>query len=341
MLADLQHGPHIAADSVVLKAVLLVQPVKRNNMNAKQKTQQIKLGTLASGFDLTIPILIAEGITPNPIVGISAAVHGDEIVGVQILRELWSLLAREQIQGSVWLMPVVNPLAFEYLTRNTPLDMLDINRTFPGNASGWISEQMAHAISEQYLSRLDYYIDIHAGGTFPLVDYCYSLNDDDFARAFHSKLLYKPAQLYQGTTAAVTLKRNVPTVVIEIGGGYEQQEEQVKRGVSKICNMLRYAGVLRGAVEAPPSQTLLREMSVMRPKNGGLCYPVRPFPPGEHLEGRVKLAEIVSPYSFESLETLETPFEKNVVVLSRNYVTRVNPGDYTFMIGNLATAETL
>lgn len=57
--------------------------------------------------------------------------------------------------------------------------------------------------------------------------------------------------------------------------------------------------------------------------------------------GRVKLAEVVSPYSFESLETMETPFEKNVVVLSRNYVTRVNPGDYTFMIGNLATAETL
>lgn len=309
--------------------------------NVKQEARQIKLGTLASGFELTIPVLVAEGIEPGPIAGISATVHGDEVVGAQILRELWSLLAGEEIRGAVWLMPVANPLAFESLTRNTPLDMLDINRTFPGNASGWISEQMAHAISEQYLSRLDSYIDIHAGGTFPLVDYCYALNDDGFARAFHSQLLYKPAQLYQGTTAAVTLARNIPTVVIEIGGGYEQQEEQVKRGVGKICNMLRYAGVLRGAVEAPPAQTLLREITVMRPKNGGLCYPARRLAPGERLEGRVKLAEIVSPYSFECLESIQAPFERNVVVLARNYVTRINPGDYAFMLGNLATAETL
>lgn len=306
-----------------------------------QQKRDIKLGTLANGCELKIPILIAEGRRPRPIAGVSAAVHGDEIVGIQIIRELWNLLAKEELNGSVWLMPIANPLAFEYLTRNTPLDMLDMNRTFPGNPSGWISEQMSHAIAEEYLSKLDFLIDIHAGGTFPLVDYCYLLNDAGLSRAFHSALLYKPVQLYQGTTAAVTLKRDVPTAVIEIGGGYEAQHEHVQRGVTKLCNMLHYTGILAGDVEPPPSQTLLHEISVMRPKNGGLCYPSRPFSPGEQLIGRVRLAEIISPYSFDSLESMETPFEKNVVVLCRNYVTRVNPGDYTFMIGNLATAETL
>ena len=77
----------------------------------------------------------------------------------------------------------------------------------------------------------------------------------------------------------------------------------------------------------------------MRPKAGGLCYPTPPQAPGTILEGHVKLAEIINPHTFETLETIFTPFERNVVVLSRNYVTRINPGDYMFMIGDLATAE--
>jgi len=63
--------------------------------------------------------------------------------------------------------------------------------------------------------------------------------------------------------------------------------------------------------------------------------------PGEWLAAKTALCDIVSPYSFEPLETMVAPFEQNVVVLTRNYATRIHPGDYCFMIGNGATATWL
>jgi predicted deacylase len=171
------------------------------------------------------------------------------------------------------------------------------------------------------------------------VDYCYVLNDEALSRAFLSALLYKPTTMYPGTTAAAALARHIPITVVEIGGGYQHQEEHVRNGVRGVLNMMRHAGVLPGPVERRARQLLLHEIKVMRPRHGGLCVPAATLTPGTWLEGHRELAEIVSPHSFETLETMTTPFDRNVVVLCRNYATRINPGDYAFMMGNGATAE--
>jgi len=294
--------------------------------------------TLASGDALAVTTMVLHGDRPGPVVGVSATIHGDEFEGVLILRELWRTIQRRELSGTLWLLPVANPPALGALTRNTPVDMLDLNRNFPGSPDGWLSEQLAWTISHEFLERLDYYVDIHAGGTFPWVDYCYVLNDEAFSRAFLSQLLYKPAQLYSGTTAGVTTGRGTPTCVVEIGGGYQDQAVHTQNGVRGVRNMLRHAGALPGPATGRPGQILVHTMKVMRPHQGGLLIPEGPLPPGTQLEGSVALADIVSPYTFETLETMVTPFERNIVVLSRNYISLVQPGDYAFMIGDGATA---
>jgi len=296
------------------------------------------VSTLASGYALSVPVLTITGSRPGPRIGVSAMIHGDEIDGLLIVRELWRTIEPDALSGSLWLMPVANPLAMEAVSRNTPIDMLDMNRLFPGAPDGWLSEQQAHAITTGFISQLDCLIDIHAGGTFPWVDYCYVLNDEELSRAFLSALLYKPSSMYPATTAAVALARSIPITVVEIGGGYHNQDEHVRNGVRGVLNMMRHAGALPGSVERRTRQLLLNEIKVMRPRHGGLCIPARPLTPGSWLDAGEKLAEIVSPHSFETLETMTAPFERNVVVLTRNYVTRINPGDYAFMMGNGATA---
>ena len=156
----------------------------------------IPVSTLASGRALSIPVLTMTGSRPGPRVGVSAMIHGDEIEGLLIARELWHSIDPSSLAGSLWLMPVANPLAMEAMSRNTPIDMLDMNRLFPGSADGWLSEQQAHAIATGFIEHVDCLIDIHAGGTFPWVDYCYVLNDESLSRAFLSALLYKPATMY-------------------------------------------------------------------------------------------------------------------------------------------------
>lgn len=298
----------------------------------------IPVSHLASGHALSLPVLVVHGRRPGPRIGVSAMVHGDEIEGLLIVGELWRTITPAALAGSLWLMPVANPLAMEAMTRNTPIDMLDMNRLFPGQPDGWLSEQQAHAMATGFISEIEYLIDIHAGGTFPWVDYCYVVNDEAFSRAFLSALLYKPAEMYPGTTAAAATARNVPMTVVEIGGGYQDQEAHVRNGVRGVVNMMRHTGALAGEVERRPRQLLLHDIKVMRPRHGGLCVPHRRLTPGSWIDGGQKLADIVSALSFETLETMVAPFARSVVVLARNYVTRINPGDYAFMMGDGDTA---
>jgi uncharacterized protein len=306
-----------------------------------REQRKIKIATLASGYELSLALLLLKGSTAGPRVGISATIHGDETTGVQVVRELWRSLDPSQLSGTIAFMPVANPLGFESLSRNTPLDMLDLNRQFPGVRDGWFSEQLAAAIDEHFLRELDFYIDLHAGGTFPFVDYCYLLNDEGLSRAFLSELLYKPAHLYSGTSASVTVSRRVPTTVVELGGGYADDFKHVPRAVRGVSNMLRYMGCLPGTAERLQKQVLLHEIKVIRPRAGGLCIPEPSLRVGLILGKGAKLAQTISPYDFETLEELRAPFDQNIVVLCRNFVTRVNPGDYAFMIGDYSSAEIL
>jgi uncharacterized protein len=300
----------------------------------------VPVSTLANGMPLSLHLHTIAGAAPGPTLGISAAIHGDEVDGVLIVRELVRSLDAARLTGTLRLLPVANPLALEAISRNTPIDNLDLNRVFPGARDGWLSEQLAHVIANEFIAGLDFYIDLHCGGTFPWVDYCYVVNDEAFSRAFLSELLYRPATMQPGTTAAVAQDRGIPTVVVEIGGGYHDQPEHIRNGVRGILNVLRRVGMLDGAPEQRPGQRLLQEIRVMRPREGGLCIPRQLLRPGMELTGTIALADIVSPYTFEVLQTMETPFERNIVVLTRNYSTRIQPGDYTFMIGNGATAMT-
>ncbi|HEX4934965.1 MAG TPA: succinylglutamate desuccinylase/aspartoacylase family protein [Gemmatimonadaceae bacterium] len=300
----------------------------------------IPIATLASGHPLALTVHILEGNRPGPTVGLSAMIHGDEFDGLLIAREVWERLDPSQLAGAVWMLAVANPLAMEAVSRNTPIDMLDMNRLFPGVPDGWFGEQQAHAIAHGFIDHLDILIDLHCGGTFPWVDYCYVVNDEGLSRAFGSALLYRPAEMYAGTTATYAESRGVRCMVVEIGGGYQSQAVHVENGVQGVINQLRYAGVLEGGVERRPGQRLMRAMKVMRPRHGGICVPRRLLTPGEELGEGEPLADIVSPYTFETLETMVAPYARNIVVLCRNYRTRIHPGDYAFMMGDASQTTT-
>lgn len=296
--------------------------------------------TLASGFELGLTIHVLQGREPGPTVGVSAMIHGDELDGLLIARELVKAIDPVQLKGAVWIVGVANPLAMEGVSRNTPIDMLDMNRLFPGSPDGWLGEQQAHVIAHEFIDHVDVLIDLHCGGTFPWVDYCYVVNDEGLSRAFLPALLYKPATTYSGTTATYAEQRGVRCMVVEIGGGYHDQPLHVANGVRGVLNQLRYVGALEGPVEHRPGQVLMRDMKVMRPRHGGICVPRAVLAPGQVLPSATPLADIVSPYTFEVLETMTAPYEENIVVLCRNFVTRIHPGDYGFMIANRATATT-
>ena len=303
--------------------------------------EQILVTTLASGRELFIPLHRLEGRSAGPTLGLTAVVHGDEPLTNEVIRQVLMRVDPAALRGTILAVPVVNALAFESLTRHTPIDQLDLNRNFPGSPSGWLSEQIAHVLSTRFVSHLDVHVDLHTGGVFPTVDYVYLFEKSrELSLAFGSRFLFAPTQPYQGTFAVPARERGIPFFTAELGGGSFLDAHYIEHGVRGVLNVLRQLGMIDGEVIRPPQQTVVTDMAVIRPWVGGVLYPEIGLDQlGAEVPGDTLLGRVLSPYTFETLEEIRAPFERGIMILLRGGIMRVNPGDYGYMVANAATAR--
>ena len=301
----------------------------------------VPVATLASGAELQVVIHELRGQAgEGPTLGLSACLHGDEQVSTEMLYRFLQQVEPARLKGRLLVVPVANPLAYEAITRHTPLDMQNLNRVFPGGGEGFLTHQLAEVLVAEFLSRVDYYVDLHAGGAHATVDYVYLANAENLSRAFGSTVLFRPpaGYGYQGSTASYTVGRGIPTVTVELGGGGIDQSDYVRRGIAGLINVMRQIGMLPEPPTAPPTQIVLNALMTLRPRAGGLLLPEVTTLHTEVPKGTV-LGRTFSPYSFKELETLRAPFERSITVLIRPVPCRINPGDFGYMMGDLATAD--
>ena len=297
--------------------------------------------TLASGTEVRVPVHEVRGEAGDgPTLGLSAGLHGDEQVSTEILYRFVRELDARQLKGRLLVVPVANALAYESVTRHTPLDMQNLNRVFPGGGEGFFTHQLAALLVREFLDKLDYYVDFHAGGVYPTVDYVYITNAEALSRAFGTPVLFRLSGgvQYGGSSAAYMRARNVPSVTVELGGGPVAQSPYVARGIAGIKNIMRTIGMLSGDPAPAPPQTVLRTLLTLRPTSGGMLVP-EVTTLHTRLARDTVLGRTISPYSFEELEVFRAPFEPSLTVLVRQEVCRINPGDFGYMIGDLSTAE--
>ncbi|MHA1548275.1 MAG: succinylglutamate desuccinylase/aspartoacylase family protein [Alphaproteobacteria bacterium] len=314
-------------------------------MTNETRLEVRKFSTMADGTDAVLHINEIIGAAGDgPTVGISASIHGNENASSQIIRALWPILLEAPIKGRIKLLPVANPWALAVNRRFTPIDEINLNRQFPGDPKGTFSDQLALAISREFLEKIDIYFDLHAGTDRPTVDYIYILNAENLSRAFGSPVLYRPKEgvggtTFSGTSKAVTADaRNCPTVVVELGGGIIDQAPYVRRGVDGVINMLKAAGVYEGDPPPPPPQIVVRGIEMVRPTQGGWLETEAPAL-GQEIAGGDVLGRVVSPYTFAELEVIVSPLEKGIMILSHPHRNLVEPGDIGYMIGDLTEAE--
>jgi predicted deacylase len=300
--------------------------------------RRIAFTRLAGGDEAALHLHeVIGGRGAGPTIGISAAVHGDEVVGTQILMAVMRRLEDSDLKGRLLLLPVANPYSFEARTRHNPIDDLNLNRVFPGIAGGWFSEQLAHTIVREFLGKVDVLIDLHAGGARPTVDYVYIFNDEKLSRSFGSKLLYRPdssspGTVYSGTLSGLAVERDIPTVTLELGGGAIDQAPYVARGAEGLGNALRALGALPGELRMRGDQIVLSRIDIIRPTEGGFLRTEAP-PLGERIEEGEVLGRVFSPYTFDELEVMRNSLPNGWMVLAHLSENLVQPGDYAYMVG--------
>lgn len=297
--------------------------------------EEIPVTTLANGQRLTLPMHRINGSQPGPTLGMVALIHGDEPLPNAILRRVVQEVDPNKLKGSLLVLPVANPLAYEGQTRHTPLDGINLNRYFPGAPDGYITEQIAHMIVTKFLPQVQYIIDFHSGGIYPTVDYVYvSKLQPEISMAFGSSLLYSGGG-FRGTFSGTSEEKNVPTVVVEIGGGGVLDKPYIERGVQGAFNVMKYLKMVDGKPIVPTKQTVFNQLTYLHPKTAGALYPELALDQlGKIVPGGTVLGRVVSPYSFEELEVLKAPHERNFMILARGFVARVNPGDFAYMVAN-------
>ena len=310
-------------------------------------TVWLPVTTMANGQPLEIALHVQAGKAPAPVAALVAAHHGDEVFALEVMRAVTQHLAGIEPLGTIILVPMANPTAFEAGTRHTPLDMMNLNRVFPGRRDGWLTDQLAAALTDALLARLDILIDFHSGADATEVDYTYTRpRTSDLTRRIHELALLTGARalwetpLPAGTLAGEAERRGIPWCVIESGGLPAFGSDRLARTVERTMDVLRAAGVVPGAPQVSQAEVVIREGMAIRPSRGGLFVPRHGSEiMGQPIPKNAVVGSVHSPHTFEELEVMRAPYEPSYVMMARTRTSRVHAGDYAYLFGNGANAE--
>ena len=296
------------------------------------------VAAISNGHRLELVIHRLIGVDSGPTLGVIAGIHGDEPLGIETVRQFLASLEGDDFKGEVIAIPVANPYAFQSLSRNTPLDMTNLNRVFPGDQDGTLTEQLAHVIVNELVPHCDVLIDFHSGGNLATVDYVYMHDDGPLSQAFGCELLFRSPS-FDGTLGDFARSQGVRVVVSELGGGQQLNDHYIAKGVRGARNVMKSLGMLEGELELPERQVTVTRMAYIRPHQGGIMLSnVNASLLGSEVPEGFELASIIDPATFEVLEVVRAPFDPSLLVLVREPMTKVDPGDYGFIIADGSSA---
>jgi uncharacterized protein len=187
---------------------------------------ELELGGFSGGIELRIPFHVLLGRARKPRVLLIAGVHGDEYEGVAALHQFTKEIDPGAINGAIVVVPVANPQAFYAGTRRNPVDLGDLNRSFPGNANGSMSERLADLLFRSFVLGSDAVLSMHGWSreatVVPYVECAAQrtgAGDESFAIARDLGLEYlHPYDWPAGLLVAAATERGIPSVEVEVGG---------------------------------------------------------------------------------------------------------------------------
>lgn len=219
----------------------------------------IKLSVDGIGMPVRVPVLIAKGKRKGPVMGIVAALHGNELNGIPLIHRLFHDLNCEKLKGTVVAVVVAN-LPGLLLYQRTFNDGEDLNRIFPGKEDGNCSEQYAYNLLHRIICHFDYMIDLHTA-SFGRVNSLYiraDMRNPDvsmMAKILRPQIiLTNPAPIQ--TLRGQAIQMGIPALTLEIGNPHRIQKDLVRTSLLGIKNVLRRLKMLSGSVSDKTGETL-------------------------------------------------------------------------------------
>lgn len=223
------------------------------------KEVELPITRLVTGADVSLPVRIVHGREDGPVVWVNAAIHGDEVVGIEVIRRVLGTLSPKTLRGTLVAVPIVNVLGFMTGDRYLP-DRRDLNRSFPGSARGSLASRIAHLFMTEVVAKCEVGIDLHTGSdrraNLPQVRA--DLDDPrtrQLSEAFGAPVILH-ARIRDGSLRHAAREKGATVLVYEGGEAWRFDDYAIDAGVAGVRRVLASLGMVDPLEEDPPAASV-------------------------------------------------------------------------------------
>ncbi|NEQ31954.1 MAG: succinylglutamate desuccinylase/aspartoacylase family protein [Leptolyngbya sp. SIO4C5] len=303
------------------------------------KKQQLDLpvARLPTQTQLSLPVTVINGSQPGPRLWLSAAIHGDELNGVEIIRQVLTQVQPKQLRGSLIAVPIVNVFGFIEQSRYLP-DRRDLNRSFPGSPRGSLASRLAYLFMREVVSRCTHGIDLHTAShhrsNWPQIRA--NLADSETYRcamAFNAPLMIQ-SSMRDGSLRQAAAQQGIPVLLYEAGEALRFDAEAIEIGVEGVLRVMNALEMFTDERLSAESQSIeVKSSQWARASRSGILHMQVAL--GEVVQKRQLLGVILDAFGNRSAK-VQSPYEGIVIGCTRNPL--VNQGDAILHVAKLPEA---
>jgi predicted deacylase len=308
----------------------------------QSKTINFSFAKLYTSTNVEIPIIVKRAKLPGPTVLLTAGIHGDEINGVEIVRQVIANKINKPARGTIICIPILNIFGFLNASRAFP-DGRDLNRVFPGTKTGSLASRVAFHFTKEILPFADYCFDFHTGGAQRFNASQIRIAPNNPELELLAKTFGAPFTVYSSTIEksyrGTCQKMGIPVLLFEGGKSLESNKYIVKDGVDGVKRILSHLemldhNIMVPEVKAPP--VIISKSRWVRAHKSGLLH-VK-IDCNKHVQKGEFLATITDPYGKMRIK-VTAPNEGYIINVNQAPI--VNQGDAIFHLSTVSTTEIL
>jgi hypothetical protein len=305
----------------------------------RRGTVDLPTAQLYTHTPMAIPVHVVHGRRDGPRLFVTAAIHGDELNGIEIIRQVLEHKVIGRLHGTLVCVPVVNIFGFVSRSRYLP-DRRDLNRVFPGSAKGSLASRLANTLMTEIVSKCTHGIDLHTAAIHRenLPQVRAHLEDPDtnrLARAFGTAVIID-ANLRDGSLRLAAADMGIPMLLYEAGEALRFKRSDIQMGVRGVLRVMRFLGMIpmRNTRKRLVEPVVARSSFWLRaPESGVLRFQVGL---GAHVRAGDLLGTISDPFGGNGTGVTATG---EGIVIGRTTVPVVNEGDGLVHIARLRGSE--
>ena len=203
----------------------------------------VRIASNGMANPIRVPVMVAKGSKPGPILGITAAVHGNELNGLQAVQRVFNTVDVNELSGTLVGVPVVNVPGF-LLNQRAFNDGIDLNRIMPGKPNGNMSEVYAHRILKKIVRHFEYLLDLHTASFGRINSYYIRADMENEVTAQMAILqnadiiVHNPP--HDGTLRGAAMDLGIPAITVEAGDPHRFQKGMIRSALTGIRNVMRH-----------------------------------------------------------------------------------------------------